>query len=43
VSRQSLTRAHEKIKELSWEPTFATPAKKYATDYSFEHARKKDP
>jgi propane monooxygenase large subunit len=43
VSRQSLTRAHEKIKELSWEPTFATPAKKYATDYTFEHAPKKDP
>ena len=43
MSRQSLTRAHEKIKELSWEPTFATPAKKYATDYTFEHAPKKDP
>ncbi|HZD67316.1 MAG TPA: hypothetical protein VE152_14560 [Acidimicrobiales bacterium] len=43
MSRQSLTRAHEKIKELSWEPTFATPAQKYATDYTFEHAPKKDP
>src|SRR5947209_5355737 len=43
VSRQSQTRAHEKIKELSWEPTFATPAQKYATDYTFEHAPKKDP
>src|SRR3989440_5476169 len=43
MSRQSQTRAHEKIKELSWEPTFATPAQKYATDYTFEHAPKKDP
>src|ERR1700688_2805546 len=43
MSRQSLTRAHEKIKELSWEPTFATPAKKYATDYTFQKAQKKDP
>ncbi len=43
MSRQSLTKAHEKIKELSWEPTFATPAQKYTTDYTFEHAPKKDP
>jgi propane monooxygenase large subunit len=43
LSRQSLSRAHEKIKELNWEPTFATPAMKYVTDYTFEHAPKKDP
>jgi propane monooxygenase large subunit len=43
MSRQSLTKAHQKIQELSWEPTFATPAKKYATDYTFEKAPKKDP
>src|SRR5207244_2422831 len=43
MSSPSQTRGHEKIKELSWEPTFATPAKKYATDYTFEHAPKKDP
>ncbi len=43
MSRQSLTKAHQKIQELSWEPTFATPAKKYATDYTFEKSPKKDP
>ena len=43
MSRQSLTRAHEKIKELSWEPTFVTPNQQFATDYTFEKAPKKDP
>src|SRR5664279_1833620 len=43
MSRQSLTKAHQKIQELSWEPTFATPAKKYATDYTFEKAPKEGP
>jgi propane monooxygenase large subunit len=43
MSRQSLTKAHQKIQELSWEPTFATPAEKYKTDYTFEKAPKKDP
>ncbi|SNR34807.1 propane monooxygenase large subunit [Haloechinothrix alba] len=43
MSRQSLREAHQKIQELSWEPTFATPAKKYGTDYKFSKAGKKDP
>jgi propane monooxygenase large subunit len=43
VSRQSLSKAHEKITELSWEPTFATPAKKFGTDYKFDKSPKKDP
>ncbi|MGH9066294.1 MAG: methane monooxygenase [Acidimicrobiales bacterium] len=43
MSRQSLTKAHEKIKELSWEPTYHTPVSKYPTDYTFEKAPKKDP
>jgi propane 2-monooxygenase large subunit len=43
VSRQSLTKAHEKIKELSWEPTFVSPVQKYGTDYVFDKAPKKDP
>jgi len=43
VSRQSLSKAHEKITELSWEPTFATPAKRFGTDYSFDKSPKKDP
>jgi propane monooxygenase large subunit len=43
VSRQSITKAHNKIQELSWEPTYVTPVEKYATDYTFEKAPKKDP
>ena len=43
LSRQSLTKAHAKITELSWEPTFATPATRFGTDYTFEKAPKKDP
>jgi propane 2-monooxygenase large subunit len=43
LSRQSLTKAHAKITELSWEPTFATPADRFGTDYTFEKAPKKDP
>ncbi|WP_433455302.1 methane monooxygenase [Streptomyces sp. CA-142005] len=43
MSRQSLSKAHKKITELSWEPTFATPAKRFGTDYKFDKAPKKDP
>ncbi len=43
MSRQSLTKAHAKITELSWDPTFATPATRFGTDYTFEKAPKKDP
>ncbi|MGZ4587398.1 MAG: methane monooxygenase [Mycobacteriaceae bacterium] len=43
MSRQSLTKAHQKITELSWEPTFATPATRFGTDYKFDKAPKKDP
>src|SRR5438132_14139444 len=43
MARNSLTRAYQKIQELSWEPTFATPVKKYPTDYKFTKAPKKEP
>ena len=43
MARASLTRAYQKIQELSWEPTFATPVKKYPTDYKFTKAPKKEP
>jgi propane monooxygenase large subunit len=43
VSRASITKAHNKIQELSWEPTYVSPVEKYATDYTFEKAPKKDP
>ena len=43
MSRASITKAHNKIQELSWEPTYVTPVEKYATDYTFEKAPKKDP
>jgi propane monooxygenase large subunit len=41
--RQSRTKIHDKIQELSWDPTFASPVNKYPTDYNFEKAPKKDP
>src|SRR5438552_10203754 len=41
--RQSRTKIHDKIQQLSWEPTFASPVNKYPTDYTFEKAPKKDP
>ena len=43
MSRQSLSKAHAKITELSWEPTYATPATRFGTDYKFDKAPKKDP
>ena len=43
MSRASVTKAHNKIQELSWEPTYVSPVEKYATDYTFEKAPKKDP
>jgi len=43
MARASLTKAYQKIQELSWEPTFATPVQKYPTDYKFTKAPKKEP
>jgi propane 2-monooxygenase large subunit len=43
VARASITKAHNKIQELSWEPTYVSPVEKYSTDYTFEKAPKKDP
>ena len=43
MSRASITKSHQKIQELSWEPTFVEPVDKYPTDYTFEKAPKKDP
>src|ERR1700736_652854 len=43
MARSSITRAYQKIQELSWEPTFATPVKRYPTDYKFTKAPKKEP
>ncbi|TCM36933.1 hypothetical protein [Kribbella sp. VKM Ac-2568] len=43
MSRQSLIKAHAKMTELWWEPTFATAAARFGTDYTFETVRKKDP
>ena len=43
MSRASVTKAHNKIQELSWDPTFVEPVDKYPTDYTFEKAPKKDP
>src|SRR5260370_30833920 len=43
MARSSITKAYNKIQELSWEPTFATPVQKYPTDYKFSKAPKKEP
>src|ERR1700709_1653169 len=43
MSRASITKAHTKIQELSWDPTFVEPVDKYPTVYTFEKAPKKDP
>jgi len=43
VARQSITKAHNKIQELSWDPTFVTKESKYPTDYNMTKAGKKDP
>jgi propane monooxygenase large subunit len=43
VSRASITKSHQKIQELAWEPSFVTPVEKIATDYTFEKAPKTDP
>src|SRR5205807_8917505 len=43
MARSSITKAYNKIQELSWEPTFATPVQKYPTDYKFNKAPKKEP
>ena len=36
MAQASLTRAHNKIQELSWEPTFVQRAHKYPTDYRLD-------
>src|SRR5437879_8752025 len=43
MARSSITKAYNKIQELSWEPTFVTPVQKYPTDYKFIKAPKKEP
>src|SRR6202521_5719623 len=43
MARNSITKAYQKIQELSWEPTFATPVQKYPTDYKFTKSPKKEP
>jgi hypothetical protein len=36
VSRQSLTNAHAEMTKLRWNPTFATAAARFGTDYTLE-------
>ena len=42
MARRSVTKAHNKIKELSWEPTFVTKDPKYKTDYKLTKGGQKD-
>ncbi|HKV02338.1 MAG TPA: hypothetical protein VJQ26_09455, partial [Ktedonobacteraceae bacterium] len=43
MARSSITKAYQKIQELSWEPTFVTPVQKYPTDYKLTKGPKKEP
>jgi propane monooxygenase large subunit len=43
VARRSVTKAHKKIQELSWEPTFVEKDPKYKTDYVLNKGSQKDP
>ena len=43
MARRSVTKAHNKIQELSWEPTFVTKDPKYKTDYKLDKGGQKDP
>ncbi len=43
MARTSVSKAHAKIQELSWEPTFVTKDPKYKTDYTFKKGGQKDP
>jgi hypothetical protein len=43
MAHASLTKAHNKLQELSWEPTFVQRAQKYPTDYRLDRSPKKDP
>ena len=43
MARRSVTKAHKKIQELSWEPTFVEKDPKYKTDYVLEKGSQKDP
>ena len=42
MARRSVTKAHNKIQELSWEPTFVTKDPKYKTDYKLTKGGQKD-
>ncbi len=42
MARRSVTKAHKKIQELSWEPTFVTKDPKYKTDYKLTKGGQKD-
>ena len=43
MARKSVSKAHAKIQELSWEPTFVEKDPKYKTDYTFKEGGQKDP
>ncbi|QIN83350.1 methane monooxygenase [Rubrobacter tropicus] len=43
MARRSVTKAHKKIQELSWEPTFVEKDPKYKTDYVLNKGSQKDP
>jgi propane monooxygenase large subunit len=41
--RDRVSRAHQKIQELAWQPRYHEPVAQYGTDYTFRKSQKKDP
>jgi propane monooxygenase large subunit len=43
VAKKWLTKAYNKIQEMSWEPTYVEKDPRYKTDYTFSEAQPKEP
>ncbi len=43
MAKKWLTKAYNKIQELSWEPTYVEKDPRYKTDYTFSEAQPKEP
>jgi len=43
VAKKWLTKAYNKIQEMSWEPTYVEKDPRYKTDYTFSDAQPKEP
>ncbi|MCA1738635.1 MAG: methane monooxygenase, partial [Actinobacteria bacterium] len=43
MAKKWLTKAYNKIQEMSWEPTYVEKDPRYKTDYTFTGAQPKEP